>query len=122
MSPRWSPDGRHVAAITSGQNLTQVLFDFTALKWIELTKVGGVYNRWSRDGKYVYFETPDYSRFAVFRVRVSDRHLEQIVAPQNVRRALGVFGAWTGLAPDDSVLIVRDVGIQEIYALDWEAP
>jgi Tol biopolymer transport system component len=121
MSPRWSPDGRYVAAVTSGQNWTQVLFDFTVLKWTELTKIDGCFNRWSRDGKYVYFEKPE-SRLALFRVRVSDRHLEEILAPQNVRRALGVEGAWVGLALDDSVLITRDVGIQEIYALDWEAP
>jgi hypothetical protein len=38
------------------------------------------------------------------------------------RRAEGQFGFWMGLAPDDSPLVVRDVGVQEIYALDWEAP
>ena len=26
------------------------------------------------------------------------------------------------LAPDGSPLLVRDIGTQEIYALDWEAP
>jgi hypothetical protein len=26
------------------------------------------------------------------------------------------------LAPDDSPLVVRDVGTHEIYALDWDAP
>jgi hypothetical protein len=25
-------------------------------------------------------------------------------------------------APDDSLLLLRDMGTQEIYALDWEAP
>jgi hypothetical protein len=34
----------------------------------------------------------------------------------------GVFGAWTGLTPDDSPLVVRDVGSQEIYALDVQFP
>ena len=29
---------------------------------------------------------------------------------------------WTGLAPDDSPLVLRDIGTQEIYALDWAAP
>ncbi|MGO9273918.1 MAG: hypothetical protein ACLQOO_27365 [Terriglobia bacterium] len=36
--------------------------------------------------------------------------------------ANGAFGTWTGLAPDGSPLLVRDASIQEIYALDWEAP
>lgn len=38
------------------------------------------------------------------------------------RQAPGVDASWTGLAPDDSPLALRDIGTQEIYALDWEAP
>jgi hypothetical protein len=34
----------------------------------------------------------------------------------------GRWGVWMGLAPDDSPLTLRDVGIDEIYALDWEKP
>lgn len=34
----------------------------------------------------------------------------------------GHFGYWLGRAPDDSALLLRDTGTQEIYALDWEAP
>jgi hypothetical protein len=26
------------------------------------------------------------------------------------------------VAPDDSPLVLRDIGTQEIYALDWAAP
>jgi hypothetical protein len=29
---------------------------------------------------------------------------------------------WVGLAPDDSPLLLRDTGSQDIYALDWESP
>jgi hypothetical protein len=31
-------------------------------------------------------------------------------------------GQWFALAPDDSPVLLRDIGSQEIYALDWEAP
>ena len=34
----------------------------------------------------------------------------------------GYFGYWLGMAPDDSPLLLRDTGTQEIYALDWEEP
>jgi len=40
----------------------------------------------------------------------------------NVRRAVGAFAAWSGLALDDAPLVLRDTGTQEIYALDWQAP
>jgi hypothetical protein len=29
-------------------------------------------------------------------------------------------GKWTGLASDDSPLVLRDTSVEEIYALDWE--
>jgi hypothetical protein len=47
--------------------------------------------------------------------------VEQVVDLNNFRMA-GYFGPWLGLAPDDSPLLLRDTGSQEIYALDWEAP
>ena len=37
-------------------------------------------------------------------------------------RQTGYYGSWLGMAPDDSPLLLRDTGTQEIYALDWEAP
>ncbi len=35
---------------------------------------------------------------------------------------IGLTGALTGLASDDSPLMLRDAATQEIYALDWDAP
>jgi hypothetical protein len=35
---------------------------------------------------------------------------------------MGVIGTWCGLTPDDSPLVLRDVGTQEIYALDLQLP
>jgi hypothetical protein len=34
----------------------------------------------------------------------------------------GRFGWWTGLAPDGSMLALRDISLQEIYALDLKLP
>ena len=34
----------------------------------------------------------------------------------------GAFANWSGIAPDGTPLLVRDASIQEIYALDWDAP
>ena len=36
--------------------------------------------------------------------------------------AYGTFCWWTGLAPDDSLLLLRDTSIQQIYALDVDLP
>jgi serine/threonine protein kinase len=50
------------------------------------------------------------------------RQSQSVFSLKGVRRFWGPFGSLTGLAPDDSPLLVRDISSQEIYALDWQAP
>jgi Tol biopolymer transport system component len=120
---RWSPDGRYLAAKTS-DNSKLMGFDFKTGKWTEWAKIGlALYVNWSRDGKCLYFDSALESEPAFYRLRVSNHKLERVVSLKELgRQASGVDASWTGLAPDDSPLALRDIGTQEIYALDWEAP
>jgi hypothetical protein len=54
-------------------------------------------------------------------VRISDHKLEQMVSLKDFRQAPG-WGGWLGLSPDDSPLLLRDAGTQEIYGLDVDLP
>jgi len=116
---RWSPDGRYIVAMPSDA-LSLVLFDFQTQKWSQLAKIRAGFLNWSRDGQYVYFlrwlDNP-----AVLRVRITDRKVEQVSDLTNLPTT-GNIGPWLGLAPDDSLLLLKDTGTQDIYALDWEAP
>ncbi len=118
-SPRWSPDGRFIVAMTRNA-LKLVLFDFKTRKWSELFEgMAFGFPNWSRDGQYVYFvRFPE--KAAVLRVRISDRKLEQIVDLKDFIPT-GVFGVWLSLDPDDSPLMLREAGTQDVYSLDWEA-
>jgi eukaryotic-like serine/threonine-protein kinase len=120
-SPRWSPNGRYVAAMTV-DSLKLMLFDFTTQKWTELAKMLVAYPNWSRDGRYLYFDGTAENEPGYFRMRISDRKLERVLSLKGFQQAVGTFGQWSGLTPDESPLYVRDASIQEIYALDWEAP
>lgn len=120
-SPRWSPDGRYIAAITN-DSLKLMLFDLTNQQWRELAAMPIGYPTWSHDGQYIYFDTTLSEDAAFLRVRISDHKLERLFSLKGVRRYWGPFGSWTGLAPDDSPLLLRDISSQEIYALDWQAP
>ena len=120
-SPRWSPDGKYIAAITTDSQKL-VIFDRATQQWADLVSMPIGYPSWSHDGQYVYFDTTLTEDPALYRVRISDRKLERLVALTGSQRFWGQFGSWTGLAPDDSPLIVRDTSSQEIYALDWQLP
>jgi hypothetical protein len=114
-SPRWSPDGRYIAALPSDSQKL-LLFDFTTKQWTELASMNASYPYWSRDGKYIYFRSTPL----VLRIRISDRVIEQWTSLKDLRIAPSVFGRWMGLAPDDSPMMLRDVGAQDIYALEWQ--
>jgi len=100
-----------------------MLFDVKSRTWTELAKIGLGYPEWSRQGDYIYFlgVLPGGTPGGIFRVRISDRKLEQVVTLKDFRQA-PYWGSWAGLAPDDSPLLLRDAGTQDIYALDWQAP
>jgi Tol biopolymer transport system component len=117
-SPRWSPDGKFVAALTADGGSLR-LFEVATQRWVELARLPIGYPSWSRDSKFIFFDTGGKDP-AFYRVRISDRKIEQLVSLTNIRRT-GTF-AWTGLARDDSPLLLRDAGTEEIYALDWQAP
>jgi len=116
-SPRWSPDGRYVAALSSSYRGV-MLFDFAAQKWEELAKISLGFPNWSKNSDYLYF-LHEENQPSVMRVHIRDRKIESVTDLKNFR-VTGFYGDWLGLAPDDSPLLLRDTGTQEIYALDWQ--
>ena len=120
-SPRWSPDGKYIAAIPL-DSLKMMLFDFTTQKWTDIADIFVAYPVWSRDGRYLYFDGILNNQEGYYRLEVSDHKLEKIFSMKGFQSAGGAFGTWSGIAPDQSPLLVRDASIQEIYALDWDAP
>ncbi len=121
-SPRWSPDGRYLLAMTADYEKL-MLFDFHSRAWSTLATSRAGYPNWSKDSQYIYFCNPFVKEAPFYRVRVSDRKLEHLVNLGDYGRlAQGRFGWWTGLGPDDSILATRDISIQEIYTLDWQKP
>jgi Tol biopolymer transport system component len=122
ISPRWSPDGRYIAALTSDYSKV-LLFDVVSTKKWSLLATHVSYNLvWSRNGEYLYGDGAPTLNTPWFRIRISDHRLEEMGTFKGVRRAWGIWGPWMGLAPGDSPLFLRDVGSQEIYGLDLQRP
>jgi len=121
-SPRPSPDGRYIAAL-SQQDSRMMLFDARTQKWEQLSVDYSGYPSWSRDAKFLYFQDWDHGSgypSRVVRTRISDRRLETVLDLKSLDRlSIGTFMSWSGLAADDSVLLSRNNSTQEIYAVKW---
>jgi eukaryotic-like serine/threonine-protein kinase len=123
-APRLSLDGRILSSFTVDAHKL-LLFDFTAGKWSELTIGKSLqYPNLSRDGKYIYFEDMGESGPELDRVNLTERKRERVLGLKDIPRVFMSESGnpWDGLDLDGSPLIMRDVGIQEIYALDLEFP
>ena len=118
-SPRWSPDGRYVAAF-SADSTKLSLFDFKTQKWSEITKGTLGWVCWSNTGEYL-FALDSSDAGAVLKIRRSDRTIERVLNLKDISLT-GYWGNSLTLAPDDSPLLLRNVGTQDVYALDWETP
>ena len=79
-SPRWSPDGQHLAALTL-DSTKLLLFDFKTQKWSDwITEPGVVgYLNWSQDGSYLYYDNTFTDHPTFRRVKVGQTHSELLV-------------------------------------------
>lgn len=122
-SPRWSPDGRYIAAINALNNMTTLdLYDVTSRKWSGWLNPNATvgFPVWTSDSKSLVYETLFATEPAMYQVKVGDHTPEKMVDMRGFRPYYGIWGIWHGLTPDDSLLVIRDSSTQEIYALDLE--
>lgn len=118
-SPRWSPDGRNLAAM-SADSSTILIYNFESKKWTELAKGTFGWLEWSHDSKSIYLK--DFSgKGSVDRIEIADHKLEHIADLTNFADT-GQAGGSLSLTPNDAPLLLHDTGTQDVYSLDWIKP
>jgi DNA-binding winged helix-turn-helix (wHTH) protein/Tol biopolymer transport system component len=118
-SPRWSPNGRYIAALHLQGGLD--LFDWTTKRWTVLSADEGEgspqYPAFSHDSRYLYYLRPGEQ--GVYRIALTGGK-EERVADLSRWRLTGFFGFSMTLDPSDGPLVLRDIGSDDIYALTLE--
>ena len=121
---RPSPMGRYIAAQTNDKRKL-MLYDRQTRGLTELfhSPEGtlGDNPTWSRDGTYIYMDTPYARNPAIYRIRIADRKVERVASLAGIQR-VERGDLWMGFAPDDSLLILRQVEGSEIDSWDFVAP
>jgi Tol biopolymer transport system component len=123
-SPRWSPNGKYIAALSP--DFTKVmLFDFQTQKWtVWLAEPAGAVNYpdWSADSQYLYFDDLVTDEESIRRVKVGESRAERVFKLEGIERYPGPFGLWSGRTADGSWMFVRDRSTQEVYQLSVALP
>jgi Tol biopolymer transport system component len=118
-SPRWSPDGRYLVALTlENKSKKLFLYDFQTEKWTEwINDPDGIgYPAWSSDSRYVDFWTPT----KIKRVKIGNTRSEDLFSYSLKIHMIPEFGPWNDSAADGSRMFLRDASTDDIYALDLD--
>jgi len=123
-SPRWSPDGKYLAALTSDSK-SLMRYDFKTGQWSQWLRAedGTVgYPVWARDSRSIFIERFYGTEPSLHHLNLGESRSTRFLSWAGLHRFAGVWGTWSGIAPDGSVLAVRDVSSHEIYALELQLP
>jgi Tol biopolymer transport system component/DNA-binding winged helix-turn-helix (wHTH) protein len=119
-SPRWSPNGKYLLALTGAVLRKVHLFSVESQQWKELSSLSVDWPSWSRDGKCVYGLIYGLDGGMV-RITIPSGQVEKIGSFPALVTAFWMEGAgWFGITPDGRPLTTLDTGIEEIYAFDLE--
>jgi Tol biopolymer transport system component len=101
-----------------------MLFDFKTRKWTDLVASADRFVNWegSPDGKYFLYSTGGNNP-TIFRMRLADRAVEEITSRKNLSVVDDPYvGTQVSVGADNSAVVTRDTGTQEVYALSVKWP
>jgi len=116
-SPRWSPDGKYIAALTLDQTHVR-LFTVATQTWSTLSVPSGADPVWSSDSRYLFLHASLDPPQPIDRVSIPDGHVDQIVRLADSRENDAVDYVFGGLNGDNRPLVRARVFTGNFYSLD----
>jgi Tol biopolymer transport system component len=117
---RWSPDGRYIAALNPIRH--EVLtYEVATQQWRKLLDgVNGNDLSWSVDSRYLYASKLGGSQPEILRISYKDGKIERVVDLSDYAKLRGRIDTWFAVTPQGCVVFSRELGSNEIYALDYQ--
>jgi Tol biopolymer transport system component/DNA-binding winged helix-turn-helix (wHTH) protein len=116
-SPRWSPDGHYIAALTLDQQKV-MLYDVAAQTWKTLAVTSAADPVWAPDGKAIYIHAYMAPSTPICRIGVPDGRIEEIASLKSL--PVGTISRYffSGIAADNSPLVHAETDSSNLYTMD----
>ena len=120
-SPRWSPDGRWILALTRDQR-NVMLYDVALRQWQRLISTSAADPVWSADSKGVYLHAFSADREPILRVEVPSGRVRTLADLGNFHNGEAANYFFGGVTPKGEPLVQPRVGTGNLYTLDLAKP
>ncbi len=120
-SPRWSPDGLWIAALTLDQK-TLMLYDVKRRVWKKLAINSAADPVWSSDSKAIYFHAFEQDGDPILRVDAVDGSTHTVATLKSFHDGEAANYFFSGLTPSGEPLVQPRIGTGNLYTLDLSRP
>jgi Tol biopolymer transport system component/DNA-binding winged helix-turn-helix (wHTH) protein len=116
-SPRWSPDGRYIAALSLDQRQVRLL-TLATRQWTTLAVPSGADPVWSSDSRSLFLHASLDPSQPIDRVSIPDGRVETVIRLADTPQKDAVDYVFGGLTLDNRPLIRTRVFTGNVYSLD----
>ena len=120
-SPKWSPDGRYIAALTLEQKKL-MLYDTKTTTWKMLAATEADHPIWAKDSKALYIRAYLADQKPVCRVSVPDGQVAKIADLSNFHAGTMTLANFSGLSLEDAPLMHAEISSGNLYSLNLDQP
>ncbi len=115
--PRWSPDGRYIAAMPLDQRKL-MLFEVATSTWTA-TPFDWVDNPlWSRDGQSIYFRGARKGNSGIFRMSLASRRIDQVADFRSLPPSDAI--SYSGLSPENAPIVSTRFVTADIFGVEGD--
>ncbi|WP_254064777.1 winged helix-turn-helix domain-containing protein [Granulicella sp. S156] len=118
-SPRWSPDGQWIAALSLDQRKV-MLYNWHTRTWSLLAETSAADPVWSRDSKALYVHAFLADEQPILRISMPTGEAQVIADLSDTRLKDAENYFFSGLTPNNEPLILPRVGTSNLYSLDLD--
>lgn len=118
-SPRWSPDGRWIAAITLDQRRL-MLFDTATKTWRTLAETSVADPVWSGDSRALYIHASLKEMQPIYRVSIPEGHLDQVASLASFVAGDTADYFFCGITPDNVPIVRSRTSTGNLYSVDLD--
>jgi Tol biopolymer transport system component len=115
-SPRWSPDGKYIAALTLDQRQVR-LYDLASKTWKTLPGDSGADPAWSSDSRYLYVHRSLDPSQPIDRIAIPGGQMQELIKLAGSSEGDAVDYVFVGLTQDDMPLIRARTYTGNMYSM-----
>ncbi len=116
-SPRWSPDGKWIAALSLDQKQV-MLFDVARQSWAALALTSAADPVWSSDSKSIYVHAFMADKQPILQIAVPGGQMQIVASTDDFHAGKPANYFFGGMTPDNMPLVQPRVGTGNLYRLD----